>query len=229
MNQLINTTDYSPLVLILAALGAIGWIVAYFITIHNIRKHQFVEMPVFCVCGDIAWEFLWGFVFHDRINMGQLYVWSYRAWFLIDVYIFVSVMRYGYKQIDLPLLRRNAKPIFVGLTLTSAAIVSAFVQTELDNPMGAQTSYLLNFLISSTYIFNWLRLHKTQPFSKWVAWMKMLGTLMYSIFFLIQFPKDYAVTVLSSAVLILDLIYIWMIYCYKADEGENTVIVHANA
>ncbi|MBU6342422.1 MAG: hypothetical protein KGS48_13080 [Bacteroidetes bacterium] len=225
MNQLINTTDYSPLVLILAALGAIGWIIAYFITIHNIRKHQYVEMPVFCACGNIAWEFLWGFIFYDRINMGLLYIWSYRVWFLIDIFIFISVMRYGYKQLDLPLLRRNAKVIFVGLTLACAAIITAFIKSELDNPMGSQTSYILNFLISATYIFNWLRFRKTQTYSNSVAWTKMLGTLMYSIFFFIRFPEVYAVTALSSAVFVLDVIYIWMIYNYKGEPEPG----HANA
>lgn len=228
MHQLINTTDYSPLELILAALGALGWVAAYFVTIRNIRRYQFVEMPVFCVCADIAWECLWGFAFNDRINMGELYVWSYRAWFLIDVYIFVSVLRYGYKQIEAPFLQRHAKAIFIGLTITAAFIVTAFVKTELDNPMGAQTSYLLNFLISSSYILNWLRLRKQEVFSKSVAWLKMLGTLMYSIYFLIAFPKDYAVTVLSSAVFILDMIYIWMIYCYKDEYDHPTLTAHAD-
>lgn len=229
MNQLINTTDYTPLELILAALGALGWIFAYFITIRNIRRHQFVEMPVFLVCADIAWEFLWGFVFNGRINMGEAYVWSYRAWFLIDIYIFISVLRFGYKQIDLPLLRKHAPSIFIATTLTAAAIVIGFVKTELDNPMGAQTSYLLNLLISSTYITNWLRLRHREHFSKLVAWLKMLGTLMYSIYFVVAFPDDHAVTVLSTAVFILDVIYIWLIYNYKEDSSEQNLIANAGA
>lgn len=219
MNQLINTTDYTIAELILAALGALGWVVVYFLTIRNIRKYQFVEMPVFCACGNIAWEFLWGFVFYERINMGQLYVWSYRAWAIIDVYIFISVLRYGHKQFTLEPLRRHAKAIFIGLTAAFAVIIYAFITTELDNPMGSQTSYLLNFGISILYIVLWLRLSHKEPFSKAIAWFKMLGTLMYSIYFFLAFPWNHAVTALSSAVFVFDMIYIWMIYNYRADNS----------
>ena len=221
MDQLINTTDYTPLELILAALGALGWVFAYFFTIKNIRKYKFVEMPVFCACGNIAWEFLWGFVFYDRINMGELFIWSYRAWFLIDIYIFVSVMRYGYKQFELELFRRYAKPIFVMLTAAFFIIIYAFVKTELDNPMGAQTSYLLNFGISILYISMWLRIGHIEKFSKAVAWLKMFGTLMYSIYFALAFPDDHAVTALSSMVFIADIIYIWLIYNYKGEPARE--------
>ncbi len=229
MDQLINTTDYTILELILAALGAIGWVIAYLITIRNIRKYKFVEMPVFCATGNIAWEFLWGFVFYDRINMGEIYVWSYRAWFLIDIYIFYSVIKYGYKQFTIEAIRKHARPILIGLTVAFFIIIYAFVKTELDNPMGAQTSYLLNFGISILYITSWLRLRHTEVYSKAVAWAKMLGTLMYSIYFFLAFPWDYAVTALSSAVFILDIIYIWMIYNFEGGQPKEPAMKFQNA
>lgn len=219
MNHMwINTVDYTPLELLLCAAGAIGWVAVYVLIILSVRRHQFVEMPFFVACGDIVWEFLWGFVFNDRINMGVLFVWSYRAWFLVDIAVFVSLWRYGYKQFDLPVLRKHIKPVFVGLTLAYAAIISGFVITDLDNPMGAQTAYLLNFGISTLYIVNWLRLHKQQYFSKKIAWAKMIGTLLYSIFFRLRFPEYYSVLVLSIVIFILDNIYIWLIYNYREEE-----------
>ena len=57
----------------------------------------------------------------------------------------------------------------------------------------------------------------------------MLGTLMYSIYFVLAFPKDYAVTALSSAVFVLDMIYIWMVYRYKDDAVEQNININASA
>ena len=214
----INTTDYTIPQLILCATGAIGWVLVYVLIIRETRRTKFVEIPLFVACGDIVWEFLWGFVFNDRINMGVLFVWSYRAWFLVDIVLFIGLWRYGYKQFDIAVLRRHAKPIIAGLSLAFAAIISAFVITGLDNPMGAQTAYLLNFGISTLYIVDWLRLHKRQHYSKSVAWAKMLGTLVYSVFFRLRFPEYYSILALSIVIFMLDCIYLWLLYNYKEEE-----------
>lgn len=215
----INTVDYTIPELILCATGAVGWVLVYVLIILETRRHKFVEIPLFVACGDIVWEFLWGFVFNDRINMGELFVWSYRAWFLVDTILFIGLWRYGYKQFDIALLRRHAKSIITGLSLAFAAIISAFVVSNLDNPMGAQTAYLLNFGISTLYIANWLRLRNRHPFSKGVAWAKMLGTLVYSIFFRLRFPEYYSILALSMVIFILDCTYLWLLYNYK-EEAE---------
>lgn len=222
--MLINTVDYTPLELILAGLGACCWVAVYVFTIINIRKFQFVEMPFLCACGNIVWEFLWGFFFYERINMGELYIWSYRVWFLADIYIFVSLWRYGHKQFELAALRRYAHPVIIGLVLAYTGIITAFVKAELDNPMGAQTSYLLNFGISTLYILHWLRMRKTQYYSRHIAWAKMLGTLMYSIYFRLAFPDDYAVTALSIVIFILDNLYLWLMYNYKDDAERQAAV-----
>lgn len=223
--MLINTVDYTPLELILAGVGACFWVTVYVITIINIRKYKYVEMPFFCACGNIVWEFLWGFFFYERINMGELYIWSYRVWFLADIYIFISLWRYGYKQFDLSVLRKHAHAIIVGLTLAFTAIITAFVVSELDNPMGAQTSYLLNFGISTLYILHWLRLRKSQYYSRSIAWAKMLGTLMYSIYFRLAFPDNYAVLALSIVIFLLDNLYLWLLYNYKDDADSPAAAV----
>lgn len=217
MDQLFNTTDYTVLQLATSGLGGILWVIAYLIIIKDIRKYKFVEMPVFFACANIAWEFLWGFVFDYKINMGSFFVWSYRAWFFADFFIWISVIRYGYKQFHLEPLRKHSKPIFIALTVAFLFILHAFISNELDNPMGAQTSYLLNFGISIVYILTWLRLGNEQPFSKSVAWCKMFGTLFYTIFFYERFPDSLYVLTIGPIIFVIDMIYIWFIYKYKRD------------
>ena len=88
MDQMINTTDYTFIQLLTAGLGAIGWVLVYVFTIINIRKYKYVEMPFFVALCNFAWEFSWGFLYYERVDMGWLYVWSFRIWFITDIYVF---------------------------------------------------------------------------------------------------------------------------------------------
>src|SRR6516165_12611508 len=92
----VNTKDYSPAQLILFGLAAAYWVWVYIAVIRDIFKYKFVGIPVLAVCANIAWEFLWSFKFYT--NMGALFEWGYRAWFILDVFIFYSVFRYGKVQ-----------------------------------------------------------------------------------------------------------------------------------
>jgi hypothetical protein len=218
MDQLINTVDYTIPQLVIAGIGALLWVTAYMLTIRNIVKHQFVEMPVFFACGNIVWEFLWGFVFYEQINMGILFVWSFRIWFIIDIFIYWNVFKYGYKQITLEPLRRNAKKIFAGLTVAYISIFATFIHMGLDYPMGAQTAYFLNFGFASAYILIFLRIGHKEHFSKKVAWFKMLGTLMYNVFFVMAFPEQIQIVGICIVIFVVDLVYLYMIYNYSGDK-----------
>jgi hypothetical protein len=218
-STLINTADYAPAELILAACGAVCWLGVYAITIRNIVKFRFVEMPFFCATGDIVWEFLWGYPFSGRINMGDLYVWSFRAWFIFDIFIFISVFRYGYKQMGTPFFVKNARAVLLFLTLAWIAIIYTFIVMEYDNPMGAQSSYLLNFGISTLYISMWLRLRSKEVFSVAVAWLKMVGTAFYTVFFYLAFPDDHFVTVMGSIIFFTDNVYLYLLYYYKEPQA----------
>ena len=214
-NSLINFAKYPLPVVIVACCGAVCWVAVYIYTIRAIIKHKWVEMPLFLACGNIAWEFLWGFIFYEQIDMGQLFIWSYRVWFLLDIYIFYAVFKYGYKQLTIPLLRDNAHKIIVGLLLMWAAIIYAFVATGVDAPFGAQSSYILNLGISISYILLWLRLGDQFPFYKQIAIFKMIGTAFYTVYFRMQFPENYFVTTIGSVIFIIDNIYIYLLYKYK--------------
>lgn len=211
-NEWINFEKYSDEVLILALCGAVFWVAVYFITIRIIIKEKWVEMPLYVACGNIVWEFLWGFVFYEQIDMGKLFVWSYRVWFLLDIFIFISIYRYGYKQIENAILRQHARKIVPGLTAMWFVILYAFIATGVDVPFGAQSSYILNLGISTLYISLWLRLGATQTFSKGIALCKMIGTAFYTVFFAVEFPQNYFVPAIGLVIFILDMTYTYLLF-----------------
>ena len=93
MHKLFNTADYSVPQLVLFGVAAAYWVWVYVVVIKDILKNRFVGIPVLAVCANIAWEFLWSFFFYT--NMGAFFEWGYRAWFILDVFIFYSVLRFG--------------------------------------------------------------------------------------------------------------------------------------
>ncbi|MBI1223317.1 MAG: hypothetical protein GC180_11990 [Bacteroidetes bacterium] len=211
LNDWINFDKYSVEVVVLALCGAVFWVSVYLFTIRIIISKKWVEMPVYVACGNIVWEFLWGFVFYEQIDMGKLFIYSYRIWFILDVYIFISIYRYSYKQIENAFLRQHAKKLVIGLTAMWFILLYAFIATGVDAPFGAQSSYILNLGISTLYILMWLRLGNTQSFSRPIAFCKMIGTAFYTVFFAVQFPGNYFVPAIGSVIFILDLTYTFLL------------------
>src|SRR5438105_1284292 len=92
----VHLEKYTPLELFLFGVGCYLWVIVYGIYVKDIRKHRFIEMPVFAACGNIGWEFVWGFL--ACTDMGPVLQWCYRIWFVFDLFIFASVLRYGGQQ-----------------------------------------------------------------------------------------------------------------------------------
>lgn len=94
INFWINLDVFTPYELIVTSIGWLFWITFYALIIRSIRKDKYVEMPWICILANISWEFIWGFFFYEQINLGELFIWSYRAWFLLDIYILWGMFKY---------------------------------------------------------------------------------------------------------------------------------------
>ena len=190
----INTRDYSPLELITFGVGCFLWIVVYFFTLHSIRRHQFMDIPLATVCGNIVWELLWSWVF--KTDMGALFQWGYRIWFFLDCIIVWGAFRYGYKQITVPALRSRAAWLF-GLGIGAWAPVLYYYIRIYDAPishMGAYSGYILNVLISLLYLPLYLRLRDAPEgrlFSAPSAWAKAAGNVLINVFCFLHFHDGF--------------------------------------
>jgi hypothetical protein len=218
MNQpLLNLKDYTLLELIFFGSGCVLWIVAYAFTIKNIVREKFIEIPLIAVCGNIAWEFLWSWVFVN--NMGSLFVWGYRTWFFLDCFITYSLFRYGYKQITNPSLRSWAKPIIVFTSICWLFIFYFYIKNY-DAPlsgMGIYSGIMLNVVMSALYISLYFNLNNRSLFSAPIAWSKGVGTLLISVFSFLHFTDGF---LLSLCVInaVLDGVYIYIVLAKKHEK-----------
>ena len=211
----INTTDYSPPLLILFGIGCFGWVVSYIAVLRMVRRNQFVEIPAGAVVANVAWEFVWGFVY--TTNMGMLFAWGYRIWFFLDVFIVYMLFKHGWKQLDSKLLVPFFRPgAAFGIAAWTIGLYY-FIREGYDTPYGAISGYILNVMMSALYVVLIVKhADKIAWFSGVVAWSKMLGTALLSVFNFIVRPEDYLLMTLYTVTFVLDVLYIAVFRTLKA-------------
>jgi hypothetical protein len=208
----LNLDYYSPLQLILFGLGALLWIINYIFIVRNIIKNQFVEMPAGVLCANFAWEFLWSWIY--VINMGWAIRLGYMAWFFLDAFIVWGFYKYGYKQVSQSVIPYY-KLLFTFGIISWLIILYYFIGQGMDNPIGANSAYVINILISSMYVFMFLRLEDKSILSFTTAWTKWMGTGLISLMCLIRWPENHWLISMCVACFLLDMFYVYLFLKYK--------------
>ena len=198
----INTKDYTTTQLVWNGIGCFFWCITYLVLVRNIIKTKFVEMPFVIAAGNIAWEFVWSFIYHP--NTGQLYVLAYQACFFMDVFIFAMVFIYGDKQIDIPVVKKHFKLILLALLVLWLPLNYFFVYQGFDTKIGANSGYILNIIISMLYPIVYLR-NNPKYFSPLVAWSKFIGTGCITVSMFYIYPENYLLHTMACSCFILDL------------------------
>lgn len=198
----INTIDYSISELIWNGIGCSFWLVTYIAIIVNSRKTKFVEMPFVIAIGNISWEFVWSFCYHP--NTGAFYVYGYQASFILDLFILWMVFKYGSKQIEIPVIKEYFKFILIGLIFIWVPLNYYFVKDGFDTPIGANSGYILNLIISLLYPILYFR-NNVQLFSRLVSWSRFLGTGCISVSMFMIYPENHFLHTLAIACFVIDL------------------------
>jgi hypothetical protein len=146
--------------------------------------------------------------------MGALFEWGYRAWFVLDIFIFYSLFRYGKIQFSDPRLQKNFSAIVIFTFLSWVAGIYALTSQYAD-PIGAVSAYLVNVHMSAIYILLILKFPKEKSLSVPTSWFKMLGTALTSVFCFWAFPDQYFMLTLTVITFVLDMAYIYMVATLK--------------
>ena len=215
MDQFVNTTDYTLAEIIIFAIGCYLWCGIYFIYIRNILKRSFLEIPILAATGDIAWELLWSTVF--KPDMGLLFVWGYRAWLILDIYLFYSLVKYAHNQLPSDIKGWWNWTTASIITLGWAVIFYTFKIEGLDAVVGARSAFPLNLLISFLYIPLFLRKKGEQPFSYLVSWLKAISTTFNVTFLFMHYPNDVFLLSVGPMIWICDVFYIGLHIKYRQE------------
>jgi hypothetical protein len=216
-----NTAQYPVPLLILFGVGCFGWVVAYVAIVRNALHSQFLEIPAGAVVANIAWEFVWGFLYPNEL--GRFFSWGYRIWFFFDLGIVYMLFRFGARQVELPELKAVFRPACVFGIVAWAVGIYFFVGEGYDTGYGAISGYILNTMMSALYVVIILRHGHLYEFSLVVAWSKMLGTALLTVFNFIVQPHNPYLLLLCLLTLALDLLYIGLFYAIRSGRAAALV------
>lgn len=211
---LVNTAKYTTPELLFFAAGGIAWALAYMGVLREIVRQRFVEIPATAVCANIAWEFTWGIV--NRTDLGQVFVWGYRLWFLLDVFIVFGLLRYGVRHLQTPKLREYFRLAVVLAILSFAATLILLVRQGYDTSTGLVSGYMATLLMSALYVPQFFRERDRTPYSAFVAWCKLLGNGLVIGFCLLVYPENHFLQALCGITLVLDVYYVRQFHTRRA-------------
>lgn len=206
LSTIINFCDYSIAELALVFIGTIFWVVVYAIIIRAGIKNKFIEMPVPAAASNLAWEFTWAFLV--TTDLGLLFVWGLRIWFIMDVIIFYIVLKYGHKQLTTPMLIKYFKPIEIISVILWTIAFYLFIKEGYDTTMGATSAYIITVIMASLYAIFYLSSNYREGYSFTAAWCKMVGNTLMSIFVFMHYPEMYFLQLLTIVVFVFNLIYV---------------------
>jgi len=215
----LNFCAYSPLEIGLVLVGTIFWALAYGIIILESGKKQFVEMPAAAAAANIAWEFVWGFLFVT--DLGLVFVWGLRIWFFLDIFIVYRLFKYGFKQVNTPFLVQNFKFLLAISILAWGILFYFFIQEGYDTSMGATSAYIITPPMSFLYLVLFSFVHNAKLFSYQTAWYKMIGSGFMLIFVFLHYPKLHFLQTLALISLWLDVWYIYIFHKQKDKKCSN--------
>ncbi len=203
---LINTVAYTPLQITLFALGGVFWVIAYVAVLRGIAKHRVVEIPAAAVACNMAWETTWGLIY--RTDLGTIFVWGYRSWFVLDLFIFGFLFLEGAKHIKVPELRTWFRPGLLFSFLAWLTMLYFFVGEGYDTTTGLTSGFIATLLMSALYLLVELAEINAFQFSRLVAWSKLLGNGFASLFCFMVYPNNQFLLSICVITFVLDVVYL---------------------
>lgn len=215
--SLFNLGVYSPFELTLFGIGFISWVLAYTFIIRNTLRYQISEMPLIVAAGNLAWEFCWSFLFQN--DLGIIFTWGCRVWFLMDIFINYKTVILGRKLVTNSFIVSNYLFWYIFCLLSWFGIVYFISIDGLDDKLGVVSAMLINVVMSALYIYQLLNYsqYRNRGFCIAVAWLKMVGTATISLGSAIVWPENGFLLTMCVITFILDLIYIYLFYRYKGE------------
>ena len=207
MQQWLNLTTYTGLELGLFGIGAFFWLICYIFTIRGIFVHKFVGISAGVVGANIAWEFVWAFVFKQ--DMGLLMQIGYCGWFFLDCIIVWGVFKYGNKQVNAN-LQPHFKFLFTFSILAWLAVLYFFTNGFIyeTTHIGANSAYAIQLVISVSCLIMFINNQNEVGISYVAAWGRTLGSLFCGIMIIMHWNTNMWIPAMVVIYMIIDIYYL---------------------
>ncbi|MGV3589813.1 MAG: hypothetical protein ACO1OF_22590 [Adhaeribacter sp.] len=194
--------------------SGIFWTITYLLILRRGAKDKMYGMPLAALCANLAWEFIFAFVFpHPYPQRIINYI-----WLTFDLGIMAQYLTYGRREFP----KNLNKPFFylnflIGLLFS--ALLIAYISVEFEEFIGYYAAFGQNMLMSVLFISMFFRRNSLGGQSVYIALFKMLGTILASITFYLYFPKSFLLLFLYLAIFTYDIIYLFLLTFRLKKEG----------
>jgi len=215
-----NCVPYSYLELFLFAGGCLMWVVAYAIIIRDARKYSIMDMAAVAGCSNFAWETVWSWAF--KTDMGWFLVWTYRAWFFLDIYIFYLLLKHGASQVTTPMVKKHFKALcWIGLAGFNI-LYYFFIKEGHDTLIGANSAYIAQMFVSVCSLLVLWSTPDLKGLSWNVAWLRSFGTGANTVFMFMHYPGNHFLHSMAAGSFVIDMYFLWTFLGYrKALRGRS--------
>ncbi|MBV8886336.1 MAG: hypothetical protein JO235_20410 [Chroococcidiopsidaceae cyanobacterium CP_BM_RX_35] len=200
---------------VLAILSGIFWTITYILIIRRATQDQIIGMPMVAPCMNIAWEFIFSFVFPS--SKPQLYI-NY-IWFFIDLIIVIQYLKLNQSEFMRHLPKQFFYPTFFSVLIVSFFNM-LFATYEFGIVKGSYyTAFEDNLIMSMLFTHMLLSRNNVKGQSIYIAITKMIGTACASIVGFSLFPSSPLLNFLYLAILIFDGVYTVLLYRELREQG----------
>lgn len=230
-----------------ALLSGVFWLIAYILIIYRGFKDKSYGMPVVALCGNLAWEIIFGL----GIESGCPASWASCPsaviqsrnfiWMLFDFVILYTVLKYGRHYFTHPFVKKNFTWIVLGGIVAAFLILYTAIQEFwIRNlwqvvvngqvpeylPLTLQggsyyTGFGLNLIMSVLFVVMLFRRDNIDGQSFYIAASKWLGSVAAFAFMLADGIQTPLVNVLYAFVFLFDIVYMGLIYQKSRAQGVN--------
>lgn len=198
------------IITILIVISGICWSAVYVDSIRTGFKQKTYCMPLFALGLNIAWE---GIYAYTDLFVRQSYgaqAFANAAWFLLDIFIVVTWIKYGREEMEGELGKKLFIPWTV-LVMACCFVLQLLFIYEFGDVEGEKYSaYLQNVTMSICYLYMLNSRKSSKGQSMLIAVCKCVGTVAPTIFGTIEGNKFILVT--GVICFIFDVIYIYCLY-----------------
>ncbi|MFI2235875.1 transmembrane-type terpene cyclase [Streptomyces chrestomyceticus] len=208
-----------------AFLGATGilWVATYVLIIKVSFRDRSYGMPLVALCGNISWEFQYAFVHpYDALQR-----WACVAWFLFNLVIMATALRFGPSHFPVLPARRAFYPSFAAV-LALAYLGIHLLARYLEHGAGVYTGFAQTFLMSGLFLSMLLSRRSLRGQSLAIAYTKMAGTLCASLAyyaFSAQYRGSLLLAYLCTAILLADVAYVAAVHSLRRKEAKGIDLV----
>jgi hypothetical protein len=200
---------------LLILLSGIAWSIVYVESTRVGLRDKSYAMPFWALALNIAWEFLHAALGFRTAGL-TLQIGINFAWFLLDIGLLYTYIRFGKKYFPAAFQKVWFFPWSV-VVLTTAFIIQFMFIREFGLLMGAvYSAFLQNLLMSILFIAMLAQRNSREGQSLLIAFSKCIGTLAPTIFIGALGIKGYMapnslVLVIGGLIFFFDLLYIYLL------------------